>query len=305
MLLVTHLTPAGRCCRPFTLAAWPIYAQVTVGDSHPGAHTSSAWRGRVYSLRFFLIFTTAGRRSGRSAGSGDRGGRSGVCFVTAIIAALFADNSLAITFLVAGAEGRRVRAASSLRQNVMTCVRLRPRGYDVLDPSAGATMDPFRSPLAVDTGRVALIAEKAEPSARAGERHQLVELPLRACAGWRSASHQYQTVLSILPARAGRRPPLRVPRPRRCSIRSPLVEASSQLAFGEPRPRARMPSPQSTSRSTRARRFAEHGGCSGLPRRRSCQRAAAVLGSIAQSSPRQPAARPYLALVYVVDEHIA
>jgi preprotein translocase subunit SecG len=31
--------------------------------------------------------------------------------VTAIIAALFAINSLAITFLVAGAEGRRTRAA--------------------------------------------------------------------------------------------------------------------------------------------------------------------------------------------------
>ena len=71
MLLVTHLT--GWTLLPaLALAVGAIYAQVTVGDFILARYTPSAWRGAgIYSLRFFLIFTTAGpARSGRSAGSG-------------------------------------------------------------------------------------------------------------------------------------------------------------------------------------------------------------------------------------------
>jgi MFS family permease len=110
MLLVTHLT--GWTLLPaLALAVGAIYAQVTVGDFILARYTPSAWRGRVYSLRFFLIFTTAGPAVWAIGRLWDRGGADLVLFVTAIIAALFAINSLAIMFLVAGAEGRRTRAA--------------------------------------------------------------------------------------------------------------------------------------------------------------------------------------------------
>jgi MFS family permease len=110
MLLVTHLT--GWSLLPaLALAVAAIYAQVTVGDFILARYTPSAWRGRVYALRFFLIFTTAGPAVWAIGRLWDRGGADLVLFVTAIIAALFAINSLAITFLVAGAEGRRTRAA--------------------------------------------------------------------------------------------------------------------------------------------------------------------------------------------------
>jgi MFS family permease len=110
MLLVTHLT--GWTLLPaLALAVAAIYAQVTVGDFILARYTPSAWRGRVYALRFFLIFTTAGPAVWAIGRLWDRGGADLVLFVTAIIAALFAINSLAITFLVAGAEGRRSRAA--------------------------------------------------------------------------------------------------------------------------------------------------------------------------------------------------
>ena len=109
MLLVTHLT--GWTLLPaLALAVAAIYAQVTVGDFILARYTPSAWRGRVYALRFFLIFTTAGPAVWAIGRLWDRGGADLVLFVTAIIAALFAINSLAITFLVAGAEGRRMRA---------------------------------------------------------------------------------------------------------------------------------------------------------------------------------------------------
>lgn len=110
MLLVTHLI--GWTLLPvLALAVAAIYAQVTVGDFILARYTPSAWRGRVYALRFFLIFTTAGPAVWAIGRLWDRGGADLVLFVTAVIAALFAINSLAITFLVAGAEGRRARAA--------------------------------------------------------------------------------------------------------------------------------------------------------------------------------------------------
>jgi MFS family permease len=42
------------------LAIGAIYAQVTVGDIVIARYTSDAWRGRVYSVRYFLTFITSG-----------------------------------------------------------------------------------------------------------------------------------------------------------------------------------------------------------------------------------------------------
>jgi len=107
-LLVTHVT--GWTLLPaLALAVAAIYGQVTVGDFVLARYTPSAWRGRVYALRFFLIFTPAGPAVWAIGRLWDRGGADLVLFVTAIIAALFAINALGITALLASAEGRRAR----------------------------------------------------------------------------------------------------------------------------------------------------------------------------------------------------
>jgi hypothetical protein len=111
MLLVTHLT-GWRLLPALALAVASIYGQVTVGDIVLARYTPSAWRGRVYAFRFFLIFTTAGPAVWVIGRLWDRGGADLVLFAIAIIAAIFAINSLGITALVAGAEGRRARAAA-------------------------------------------------------------------------------------------------------------------------------------------------------------------------------------------------
>ena len=111
MLLVTHLS-GWRLIPALALAVASIYGQVTVGDIVLARYTPAAWRGRVYAMRFFLIFTTAGPAVWVIGRLWDRGGADLVLFVTAVIAGIFAINSLGITALVAGAEGRRARAAA-------------------------------------------------------------------------------------------------------------------------------------------------------------------------------------------------
>jgi len=113
MLLVTHLS-GWRLIPALALAVASIYGQVTVGDIVLARYTPSAWRGRVYALRFFLIFTTAGPAVWVIGRLWDRGGPDLVLFATAIMAGLFVINSLGITALVAGAEGRRARAITAV-----------------------------------------------------------------------------------------------------------------------------------------------------------------------------------------------
>jgi MFS family permease len=87
-----------------------IYAQVTVNDLVLARYTPPAWRGRIYALRFFLIFTSAGPAVWGIGLLYDRGGFGLVLWITAIVAAVFAANSILITALVSGVESRRSRA---------------------------------------------------------------------------------------------------------------------------------------------------------------------------------------------------
>jgi MFS family permease len=89
-----------------------VYAQVTVNDIVLARYTPPAWRGRIYALRFFIIFTCAGPAVWIIGKLYDRGGFDLVLLATAIVAAIYALNSLMITLLVAGVEGRRTRAAA-------------------------------------------------------------------------------------------------------------------------------------------------------------------------------------------------
>lgn len=87
-----------------------MYAQITVNDIVLARYTPPAWRGRVYALRFFLVFTTAGPAVWIIGLLYDRGGFGLVLWITALLACVFAVNSLAITVLAASGEARRTRA---------------------------------------------------------------------------------------------------------------------------------------------------------------------------------------------------
>lgn len=89
-----------------------VYAQVTVNDIVLARYTPQAWRGRIYALRFFLIFAPAGLAVWGIGRLYDIGGFDLVLWVTLFVAAVFAVNSVFITALVSGVESRRARRAA-------------------------------------------------------------------------------------------------------------------------------------------------------------------------------------------------
>jgi MFS family permease len=82
-----------------------IYAQVTLNDIVLARYTPPAWRGRVYAMRFFLNFTSAGPTVWGIGKLYDHGGFSLVLWITAIVATVFVINTLMISALVSGVEG--------------------------------------------------------------------------------------------------------------------------------------------------------------------------------------------------------
>jgi hypothetical protein len=92
------------------LAVAAIYGQVTVNDLVLARYTPSAWRGRIYAFRFFLIFTMAGPAAWGIGNLYEHGGFDAVLGVGAIIATIGALNTFAISVLVTGAENRRALA---------------------------------------------------------------------------------------------------------------------------------------------------------------------------------------------------
>lgn len=93
-----------------TMAA--IYGQVTVGDLVIARYTADAWRGRVYAVRYFLTFVSAGAAVSIIAWLYSRGGFDLLLMAVAGIAAVFLVGVLGIVFLVSGVERTR-RAAQS------------------------------------------------------------------------------------------------------------------------------------------------------------------------------------------------
>jgi hypothetical protein len=91
------------------LAVAAIYGQVTVNDIVLARYTPPAWRGRIYAIRFFLIFTMAGPAAWGIGWLYDHGGFNSVLGVGAIIAVLGALNTFAISALVTGVENQRAR----------------------------------------------------------------------------------------------------------------------------------------------------------------------------------------------------
>jgi MFS family permease len=81
-----------------------IYAQVTLNDIVLARYTPPAWRGRIFAIRFFLNFTSAGPAVWGIGKLYDHGGFALVLWIMAATAAVFTANSLAISGLVAGVE---------------------------------------------------------------------------------------------------------------------------------------------------------------------------------------------------------
>jgi MFS family permease len=92
------------------LAVAAIYGQVTVNDIVLARYTPPAWRGRIYAIRFFIIFTMAGPAAWGIGRLYEQGGFNIVLGVGAAIAGLGALNTIAISALVTGAEARRAEA---------------------------------------------------------------------------------------------------------------------------------------------------------------------------------------------------
>jgi MFS family permease len=93
------------------LAMGAIYGQVTVNDMVIARYTADAWRGRIYAVRYFLIFITSGAGVALIAFLHGRGGFDLVLAATAGVAAILVLGVLGIVAVVSGAEGRRSRIA--------------------------------------------------------------------------------------------------------------------------------------------------------------------------------------------------
>ncbi|HKS60639.1 MAG TPA: MFS transporter [Xanthobacteraceae bacterium] len=105
------------------LAVAAIYGQVTVNDLVLARYTPAGWRGRIYAIRFFLIFTMAGPAAWGIGRLYEQGGFDVVLGVGAVIAALGALNTFAISVLVTGAENRRVAEKRAAQQRAATVVQ--------------------------------------------------------------------------------------------------------------------------------------------------------------------------------------
>ena len=87
-----------------------IYAQVTVGDIVVARYTADAWRGRIYAVRYFLTFVSAGGAVAIIAFLHGRGGFDLVLAAITTIAAVLLAAVLAFVVLVSGVERGRRRA---------------------------------------------------------------------------------------------------------------------------------------------------------------------------------------------------
>jgi MFS family permease len=92
------------------IAMGAIYGQVTVGDIVVARFTADAWRGRIYSVRYFLNFTSSAGAVALIAFLHDRGGFALVLTVIAACAGVMAAGVYGFAGLAFAVESRQ-RAA--------------------------------------------------------------------------------------------------------------------------------------------------------------------------------------------------
>ncbi len=86
------------------VAVAAIYGQVTVNDIVLARYTADAWRGRVYAVRYFLLFISAGVAIGMISLLHERGGFPLVLAVNAAIALAMFIATAALAVLVSTVE---------------------------------------------------------------------------------------------------------------------------------------------------------------------------------------------------------
>jgi MFS family permease len=109
-MLLAFYTTGWWLLPGLAIAVAAIYGQVTVNDLVLARYTPPSWRGRIYAVRFFIIFTAAGPAVWGIGRLFDQGGFDTVLGVAVVIAAACALNTFAISALVTGAERQRVQA---------------------------------------------------------------------------------------------------------------------------------------------------------------------------------------------------
>jgi len=88
------------------IAIAAIYGQVTVNDIILARYTADAWRGRVYAVRYFTLFISAGAAVALIALLHKNGGFSLVLGVNAIIALIMFLSTLGLVSLIVSIEAR-------------------------------------------------------------------------------------------------------------------------------------------------------------------------------------------------------
>lgn len=87
-----------------------IYGQVTVNDMIMARYTADAWRGRVYAVRYFLLFISAGAAIGMISLLHKTGGFPLVLSVNAMIALLLFLTTLGLVAMIISVENKHAAA---------------------------------------------------------------------------------------------------------------------------------------------------------------------------------------------------
>jgi MFS family permease len=96
------------------IAIAAIYGQVTVNDIVLARYTADAWRGRVYAVRYFLLFISAGCAIGMISLLHDQGGFALVLAADAAVAFAMFALTAGLAALVSGFERRHAITGAPL-----------------------------------------------------------------------------------------------------------------------------------------------------------------------------------------------
>jgi MFS family permease len=111
-LWATYSTGSVATMVALAIAVAAIYAQVTVNDMVMARYTADAWRGRVYAVRYFLLFIGAGGAVGLISLLHKAGGFSLVMAVNAAIALIMFVATAALWLFLLGVETKATKAAA-------------------------------------------------------------------------------------------------------------------------------------------------------------------------------------------------
>jgi MFS family permease len=89
------------------VAVAAIYGQVTVNDMIMARYTADAWRGRVYAVRYFLLFISAGAAIGMISLLHQTGGFALVLGANAAIALLLFIATVGLVAMIISVEGKQ------------------------------------------------------------------------------------------------------------------------------------------------------------------------------------------------------